>query len=261
MPTVRKSAVAGTFYPDDPNSLQSMITQFLENTTQLPHHFRVIIAPHAGYIYSGQTAAHAYKQLETVKKNIKRVVLLGPAHRVPFLGLASSSADYFETPLGNIPLDRDAIQVLNQLPHININDQAHTQEHSLEVHLPFLQTILTDFNLIPLVVGDSDKESISDVIELFWHDPSTFVVISSDLSHFHEYYQAQSIDQNTANAIMNLKPEDISYEQACGRIPISGLLDFAQHHHLKATLLDLKNSGDTAGTRDNVVGYGAFGFE
>jgi len=261
MPKIREAAVSGMFYPDDPSTLQTMVNSFLDNATILPHHFRAIIAPHAGYIYSGETAAKAYKQLSALKEKINQVVLLGPAHRVAFSGLAASSVDYFETPLGTIPLNKNAIRDLQQLPQVNILDEAHAQEHSLEVHLPFLQTVLGDFSLIPLVVGDTDKESVSEVLEYFWHDPSVFFVISSDLSHFQEYNAAKTIDQQTANAIMNIKPEEIGYDQACGRMPINGLLSLAQKYHLKPTLIDLSNSGDTAGSHDRVVGYGAFGFE
>ena len=261
MPTIRQAAVSGMFYPDDPTALQTIIKQQLEKAPLLAHHFRAIIAPHAGYIYSGETAAYAYKQLTTIKNEIRRIVLLGPAHRIAFSGIATSSADYFKTPLGNIPIDRKSIMELQQVTIVKTLDEAHTQEHSLEVQLPFLQIVLDDFTLVPIVVGDTDKESVAEVLEFFWHDPATFFVISSDLSHFHQYSEAKTIDQQTTNAILNLQPENIGYEQACGRTPINGLLNFAQQHQLKPTLLDLRNSGDTAGTHDKVVGYGAFGFE
>lgn len=261
MPTIREAAVSGMFYPDDPVILQETVNQYLDKAKLLPQHFRAIIAPHAGYIYSGETAAQAYKQLSDIKNNIRRVVLIGPAHRVSFSGIATSSVDYFETPLGDTPLDKKANQDLQQFPQIKILDEAHAQEHSLEVHLPFLQTVLDDFLLVPLVVGDCDVESISEVLDFFWQDPSTFFVISSDLSHFHEYNEAKTIDQQTASAILAMSPEKIGYEQACGRMPINGFLSLAKKYHLKPTQLDLKNSGDTAGSRDRVVGYGAFGFE
>ena len=261
MPTIREAAVSGMFYPDDPTTLQEMINQMLNHASVLPNHFRAIVAPHAGYIYSGETAAHAYKQLKLNKDKIKRVVLLGPAHRVPFRGIAASSADYFETPLGIVPVDKEAIKDLLTLPQVTILDEAHAQEHSLEVQIPFLQSVLDDFSIVPLVVGDSDAESVSEVLDFFWSDPSTFFVISSDLSHFHEYHEARQIDKHTAEAILTLKPEHIGYDQACGRMPVNGLLNLSKKHHLKPVLLDLRNSGDTAGTHDRVVGYGAFGFE
>ena len=261
MPKIREAAVSGMFYPDEPLTLQRMVTQLLNQVTTLPNQFRAIIAPHAGYIYSGETAAHAYKQLEKLKDNIKRVVLIGPAHRVGFSGIASSSADYFETPLGAIPLDKDGIKQLQKFAHIKIFDEAHAQEHSLEVHLPFLQMTLNDFSLVPLIVGESDAQSVADVIEYFWQDTSTFFVISSDLSHFHEYNEARHIDKLTSDAIVEMKPDKIGYDQACGRLPVNGLLKHAIKHHLKPTLLDLKNSGDTAGDHSRVVGYGAYGFE
>ena len=262
--TIREAAVSGMFYPDDPMTLQTMVNTLLKNTSIQSKKFHAFIVPHAGYIYSGETAAHAYKQLESIKDKVKRVVILGPAHRVSLSGIAVSSADFFETPLGAIPLDKIAIKNLQRFPQIKVFDQAHAQEHSLEVHLPFLQTVLNDFSLLPLVVGDTDAESVAEVLEFFWRDStdfSTVFIISSDLSHFHEYNEAKRIDRQTANAIMNLKPENISYEQACGRMPVNGLLTLAKKHHLKPTLLDIKNSGDTAGDRYRVVGYGAFGFE
>lgn len=261
MAKIREAAVSGMFYPDEPNTLQRMITQLLNQATTRPNQFRAIIAPHAGYIYSGETAAHAYKQLEAIKNQVKRVILIGPAHRVGFPGIASSSADYFETPLGSIPLDKDAIERIRKFAHIKIFDEAHAQEHSLEVHLPFLQVTLSEFSLVPLVVGESDAQSVADVIEYFWQDTSTFFVISSDLSHFHEYNKAKQIDEMTSDAILHLNPDGIGYEQACGRLPVNGLLKHAKKHHLKPILLDLKNSGDTAGDHNRVVGYGAFGFE
>ena len=261
MPKIREAAVSGLFYPDEPKTLHNMITQLLSNAEILPQQFRAIIAPHAGYIYSGETASHAYKQLEKIKTDIKRIVLIGPAHRVSFSGIASSSADFFETPLGLIPLDTYGIKQLQESAHLKLSDEAHAQEHSLEVHLPFLQTILEDFSLIPLIVGDSDAQSVADVIEYFWDDPSTFFIISSDLSHFHEYNDAKLIDKQTSDAILHIEPEKISYEQACGRLPVNGLLKHAKKYHLKPTLLDLRNSGDTAGDHSRVVGYGAYGFE
>ncbi len=261
MPLIREAAVSGMFYPDDPVALQTTIRQLLEKVPLLAHHFRAIITPHAGYIYSGETAAHAYKQLSKVKDKIQRIILIGPAHRVPFSGIATSSVDYFETPLGNIPLDKKANQDLQQFAQITLFDEAHAQEHSLEVHLPFLQTVLDNFTLVPLVVGDSDIESISEVLDFFWHDPGSFFVISSDLSHFLKYTEARALDRQTASAILAMNPDDIGYEQACGRMPINGFLHLAKKYHLNAVQLDLKNSGDTAGSKDRVVGYGAFGFE
>jgi len=261
MPQTRKAAVSGLFYPDDPATLKMMIADLLGTVNPLPNRFRAVIAPHAGYIYSGKTAAYAYKPLERLRNQIKRVVLFGPAHRVPFSGIAASSADYFETPLGRIPLDTNAIKELHDRAFIHLLDSPHEQEHSLEVQLPFLQTVLSDFTLVPLVVGDAPATKVTEIIDYFWHDSSTFFLISSDLSHFHDYQLANTIDRQTANAIMAMEPDKINYDHACGRTPVNGLLNFARSHHLKPTLLDLRNSGDTAGDHQRVVGYGAFGFE
>lgn len=186
------------------------------------------------------------------------MILLGPSHRVPFYGLAASSASHFVTPLGMIPLDRQCIEQLVANGQVQELDQAHSLEHSLEVHLPFLQTILHDFSLVPLVVGDASAEQVADVLQAVWGGPETLIVISSDLSHYHDYATAQKMDRATSDAIEHLAPEAIDYEQACGRIPVSGLLTLARRQGLKATTIDLRNSGDTAGPRDRVVGYGAY---
>ena len=260
MPIVRNPAVAGMFYPDNRYELQSMINDMLERAEQKNITPRALIAPHAGYIYSGEVAATAYKQLEPIKNEINRVVLMGPSHRIAFRGLALSKADYYHTPLGDIKLDIDATQALTKFPNVQYLEDAHTQEHSLEVHLPFLQTVLNDFSLVPITVGDIDANSVMKVLEYFWKDPGTLLIISSDLSHFHSYQTAQQMDRNTSNAIVHLRPEDIDYEDACGRNPILGLLELAKKYGLQCVELDVRNSGDTAGTKDQVVGYGAYGF-
>ena len=257
---IRHPAVAGTFYPADPNELKTMLEGFIKavpetGETDVP---RAIIAPHAGYIYSGPVAATAYARIIPAHHKFTRVVLLGPSHRVPFRGLAASSASHFSTPLGLIPLDTAGINEVAQLPQVQLLDQAHLQEHSLEVHLPFLQMVLDDFSLIPLVVGDADPEQVSQVLEKFIGDEHTLIVISSDLSHYHDYHTAQQMDRATSNAIEQLDINAIGYEDACGRGPMSGLLKLAQQHHFKVKTVDLRNSGDTAGPRDQVVGYGAY---
>jgi AmmeMemoRadiSam system protein B len=260
---IRQAAVAGTFYPSEPVLLKNMLEHYLKlesETTQVPH---AIIAPHAGYIYSGPIAASVYKRLQSAHSRIKRILLLGPSHRVGFKGLALSHADFFTTPLGDIPVDTHAVQQLANLPGIQYLDQAHTFEHSLEVHLPFLQIVLDDFTLIPVVVGDAHPEQIMQAIELFWGDEQTLTVISSDLSHFHDYETAQKMDQQTSQWIENLEYEKLSYESACGRLPISGILALARKKQLRVTTVDLRNSGDTAGSQDKhrVVGYGAYVIE
>jgi hypothetical protein len=261
MTSVRNPAVAGLFYPDDPRELRAMVEDFLgavQATGSVP---KAIIAPHAGYIYSGPVAASAYARIQPARGRITRVVLLGPAHRVGFHGLALSSADYFQTPLGSITVDQEAVKKISGLPQVHVMDAAHRQEHSLEVHLPFLQEVLGEFSLVPLVVGDAEPNEVAEVLDALWGGPETLIVISSDLSHYHDYKTAQRLDRATSQAIEQLRLEDIQYDHACGRNPVSGLLQVARQRGLKAKTVDLRNSGDTAGSHDQVVGYGAYIFE
>ena len=259
MTTVRKPAVAGLFYPDDPRTLKADLGRFLSevkpSAAPAP---KAIIVPHAGYIYSGPIAASAYARLESARSRIHRVVLLGPAHRVGFRGLARPSAEYFETPLGRVPIDAAAMAQIADLPQVVARDDAHAEEHSLEVHLPFLQTLLDDFTLVPLVVGEATAAEVGEVLERLWGGSETLIVISSDLSHYHSYAIAQQLDRATSEAIEQLRYEDLDYESACGRNPVSGLLHVARRRGLTARTIDLRNSGDTAGPRNQVVGYGAY---
>ncbi len=258
MTRIRKPAVADMFYPADAVELRNMVDHFLTAAEPITASPKAIIVPHAGYVYSGAVAASAYKTLESVRNRINRVVLLGPSHRIAINGLALSSADYFTTPLGAIPIDKQAANLLSDLPQVRIFDDAHALEHSLEVQLPFLQRVLDEFTLVPLVVGDASAEQVAEVIERLWDGPETLIVISSDLSHYHDYSTAKQLDEATCRAIETLHPEEIGYLDACGRNPVNGLLIAARHHGLKATTVDLRNSGDTAGPRDQVVGYGAW---
>ena len=261
MDNVRNPAVAGLFYPDDPRELRALLTGYLAAARSAGPVPKAIIAPHAGYIYSGPIAASAYARLKPARGTITRVVLLGPAHRVGFRGLALPSADFFVTPLGRIAVDREAVAKISALPQVHVKDAAHAQEHSLEVHLPFLQEVLGDFQLVPLVVGDADTEDVGEVLDILWGGPETLIVISSDLSHYHDYRTAQRLDRATSEAIEQLRPQDIDYDSACGRNPVNGLLHVARKLGLKANTIDLRNSGDTAGAHDRVVGYGAYVFE
>lgn len=261
MPRICGPAVAGTFYPADAQSLQQQVSQLLQQAAGSAHPpFKALIAPHASYIYSGPIAGSAYANLQQRRESIERVVLLAPAHRVAFRGIASCSAAWFETPLGRIAVDREALQQIETLGQVVQIDMAFTQEHSIEVQLPFLQACLDRFTLVPLLVGDASPEVVSEVIERLWGGDETLIVISSDLSHYLEYSQAQQSDQRASEAILSLQPGQLSQGQACGRIPIAGLLLSARRHQLQPVLLDLRNSGDTAGPRDRVVGYGAYGF-
>jgi hypothetical protein len=249
------------FYPDNPSILHDDIQSMLSSASLKTHAPKAIIVPHAGYIYSGPVAASAYAQLAPLRDRIKRVILLGPCHRVPLRGLAATSADFFETPLGSIEIDRQAIDLIISLPQVQLFDSTHAQEHSLEVQLPFLQEVLADFTLVPLVVGDADAEDVDEVLELLWGGDETLIVISSDLSHYHDYHSARELDSRTCHAIEQLDGASIQYGDACGRNPLTGLLLTATKHNLKAITLDLRNSGDTAGDRSRVVGYGAWAFE
>lgn len=256
----RSPAVAGTFYPSNPVALRDMVRRMLadsngQTSIKKP---KAIIVPHAGYVYSGMVAARAYASISDIKKSIQRVVLLGPAHRVAVSGMALSSADNFQTPLGKIPLDNEALQELVSLPQVAVNDNAHELEHSLEVQLPFLQELLGDFKLVPIVVGETNPEDVYAVLEYFSQDQDTLIVVSTDLSHFENYDAASAHDRKTSLSIEGLKYDEINYGDACGRNPLNGLLYFAKKQNLHIEMLALQNSGDTSGDHERVVGYGAY---
>ena len=261
--SVRPPAVAGSFYPGSPRRLEEAVRSYLaaapdQGEAQAP---KALIAPHAGYVYSGPTAGFAYASLAPARERIQRVVLIGPAHRVAVAGLAVPDADGFATPLGEIPLDAAALQRLLELPQVRVLDAAHAFEHSLEVHLPFLQTVLDAFSLVPVLAGDARPEEVAEALEAVWDGPETLIVVSSDLSHYRDYATARHMDEATATAIESLRPQAIRTDDACGRVPIQGLLVAARRRGLRAHRLDLRNSGDTAGPRDHVVGYGAWAFD
>lgn len=258
MKNIRPSAVAGQFYPADPAELRSQIQTFMAQAHPADQPPKALIAPHAGYIYSGPVAASAYASLLPVKHQIHKVILLGPAHRVPFVGLAAPTSDGFATPLGIVPIDQQAIDTIADLPQVNRMDLAHEYEHSLEVQLPFLQSLLDDFSLVPLVVGNASAAEVAEVLERLWGGDETLILISSDLSHYHDYDTARRMDSGTSQAIEQLQEDSITHDMACGGTPVRGLLQLARKKGLHARTLDLRNSGDTAGPRDQVVGYGAY---
>ena len=261
MTTVRPAAVAGSFYPGTAAELDSTVASYLSladaATGPAP---KAVIAPHAGFIYSGPVAAMAYARFKPAAGVITRVVLLGPCHRVGIRGLALSGADAFATPLGEVPVDAAAAKMILELPQVRVLDATHADEHSLEVHLPFLQVVLGDFSIVPLVVGEATPDEVAQVLEILWGGPETIIVVSSDLSHYLDYDSARRLDGDTCRAIENLDADAIGRDQACGRVPVKGLLTLAKRRGMKVTTLDMRNSGDTAGSRDRVVGYGAWMF-
>jgi AmmeMemoRadiSam system protein B len=260
MHEVRPPAVAGMFYPQSATELRAAISAYLDAATASGPAPKAIIAPHAGYIYSGPIAANAYAMLAPKRELIEKVVLLGPAHRVAFRGLAAPSCSHFATPLGEIDIDRASIERVAHLPQVKVLDEPHALEHSLEVQLPFLQTVLVRFELTPFVVGDASAEDVAEVLEILWGGPETLIVVSSDLSHYHDYDTAVTLDRETSRAIAALRPAELDYDRACGRTAIAGLLYVAKQLGLRVEVLDVRNSGDTAGSRDRVVGYGAYAF-
>ncbi len=256
--SIRKAAVAGQFYEADTTALQQQLSDLMAGVSSVPGPVpEVLIVPHAGYIYSGQTAARAYRCLELHRDEIRRVVLFGPAHRVYLEGMAVPSVDLFTTPLGDVPLDRESLDRIITMPGVSVSDQAHRDEHSLEVQLPFLQTVLTQFTLVPVVVGDCDAATVAAVMDALWGGVDTLVVISTDLSHFLSYAKARQVDAHTCNRIL-AKVSSLSGEEACGARALNGLMRTEHAQALDVELLDACNSGDTAGGRDRVVGYGAF---
>lgn len=261
MTVLRQAAVAGMFYPDDPNELAGQVKAFLAAAPAAPEGTPVpkaLIAPHAGYVYSGPIAASAYALLAPARERIRRVVLMGPSHRVAFRGVATSGADAWATPLGQIPIDRDAVNRVMALPMVGPLDKAHEMEHSLEVHLPFLQTVLGEFSLVPLVAGETPRDVVAAVLDEAWGGPETLLVISTDLSHYLDYEACRQVDAGTVAAIEHLDPDAIGSRNACGRVPVGGLLHTAKARGMRIRTLDVRNSGDTAGPRDRVVGYGAW---
>ncbi|HEX9180620.1 MAG TPA: AmmeMemoRadiSam system protein B [Burkholderiales bacterium] len=263
MTSIRPAAVADMFYPGRPSVLARDVEDLLEEARARPGAAgtlpKAVIVPHAGYIYSGPVAATAYARLQGGRGVISRVVLLGPVHRVPVRGLALPGADAFATPLGNVPLDAEAVAAIRGLPQVVVSAQAHALEHSLEVQLPFLQTVLGEFRLLPLAVGDASAQDVAQVLELLWGGGETLIVVSSDLSHYLPYDLATKVDAETTRRILDLSV-DIRHVEACGGTPVNGLLLAARRHGLSPELLDLRNSGDTAGDRSRVVGYASFAF-
>ena len=262
MMRIRPAAVAGAFYPGDPATLVREVEEFVCRAAppgpgeSAP---KAIIAPHAGYMYSGPVAGSAYARVASLRGKVSRVVLAGPAHRVYVRGAAVPEAAAFATPLGTIELDQEALARLRLLPFVETGDGPHALEHCLEVHLPFLQSVLGDFRLVPVVVGGATPAEMAQLLDAVWGGEETLVVVSSDLSHYLSYASARARDRDTAQAILDLDPR-LDPEDACGAAPVNGLLEIARRRGLEVELVDLRNSGDTAGGRNQVVGYGSFVF-
>lgn len=266
MHRARPPAVAGRFYPADPRRLAAEVAEHLaagaltlRGADRVPARPpKALIAPHAGYVYSGPIAGTAYAAWQGLRGRVERVVLLGPAHRVPVRGLAAPTVEAFDGPLGPVRVDRAALDAVADLPQVVFDDRAHALEHALEVQIPFLQAVLGDFALAPFAVGLASDGEVAEVLDRLWGGEETRVVISSDLSHYHDHGTAAVMDRATAEAIVKLDPGGLHRDSACGRVPIRGLLALAEARGLSIEAVDLRSSGDTAGDRAQVVGYGAF---
>ena len=260
-PRVRPPAVAGLFYPADPDELRALLRSCFADAIAPPPSAptpSALVVPHAGLVYSGPIAASAYLRLAAERATVRRVVLLGPSHRVPLRGIGLTGATEWRTPLGPVPIDHRDDAALLALPFVSVTDDAHAPEHSLEVQLPFLQVVLDEFELLPMIVGSAGPDEVAAAIDAVWASPDTAVIVSTDLSHYHRYADAVQLDARTAAAIVARRGSDIADLDACGARPLRGLLRAAVARDLGVEQLDLRNSGDTAGDRDRVVGYGAF---
>jgi len=259
--SIRPATVAGSFYPENPDYLHSEVRRYLD-AAPVPSGRppKAIIVPHAGYVYSAPVAAQGYKALSQAKGVVTRVVLMGPTHKVAVPGFALSGAEVFDMPLAPISVDVDAVDKLAEREDAQVMDLAHAQEHSLEVQLPFIYEALGDVDIVPVLAGDCSFDQVADVLDELWGGDETAIVVSSDLSHYLSYDDCVTLDTVTTHAIETFSPEKINRPQACGRLPIGGLLKCAQQRSMKVKTLDVKNSGDTAGPRGQVVGYGSWTF-
>jgi hypothetical protein len=256
---IRQPAVAGLFYPDDAGALRDLIAGFLgdppPDDAESP---KAVIAPHAGFRFSGPTAGHAYRALLPRRGTVERVVVVGPAHRVRLSGVGLSSARAWATPLGNLELDISTCADLSELPGVVVSDAAHAPEHSIEVHLPFVREVFGEVPIVPLVVGGTDRNQVASVLDAVWGGPETAIVVSSDLSHYLDDTSARVRDRATSHAIVEARAADVGPHEACGFLPIGGLLTSALRHRLGLRPLSLTTSADTAGEPTRVVGYGSF---
>lgn len=255
----RPPAVAGLFYPAAAPALRAEVAAHLAAVPETGPRPKALVVPHAGFAYSAPVAATAYARLRRDAAAIRRVVLIGPSHRVAFRGIAVPVADAFETPLGPVPVDAGALRAVRAHPAVGVSDRAHAFEHSLEVQLPFLQCVLGEFTLLPMVAGDADAATVAAILDIAWGDDGTLLVVSTDLSHFHPWAEARALDARTSRRIVAMEPH-LAGDDACGCVGLNGFLLAAGRRGLRAVELDLRNSGDTAGDRERVVGYGAYAF-
>jgi AmmeMemoRadiSam system protein B len=255
---VREPAVAGLFYPAELDELRTAVEDYLAAAEGACGSPKALVAPHAGYVYSGPVAAAAYATLVEARETVRRIVLLGPAHRMALSGMAIPSATAFSTPLGEVTVDAEAFELAKGVPNVRVFDAPFEGEHSLEVQLPFLQVVLDEFRVLPVLVGQSPPESVASLIDALWGGDETRIIVSSDLSHYHDYETAQQLDHHTAELVETLRLEELTSEHACGCHPLRGLLQVARAKGLLVQAVDLRSSGDTAGPRDRVVGYGSF---
>lgn len=258
--SIRKPAVAGTFYPEDGAELHHAVQRYLREGHGAPSPPKAVIAPHAGYVYSGPIAGSAFTAWTAARGQVECVVIIGPSHRMAFEGIAAPTANFFATPLGLLPVDGGALEALKAFPFVRANDAAHRHEHSVETHLPFIQETIGEVPIVPLVVGHASPRDVAQVIQALWDRRGVLFSVSSDLSHYLEYEEARRVDAATTLAIEQNNPHEIGPNRACGWLPILGLLHVTARHHLQARTLDVRNSGDTAGDRGRVVGYGAYAF-
>ncbi len=260
-PRVRRAAVAGLFYSNDPHQLRQDVEDLIAAApTFSASPVKAIIAPHAGYVYSGSVAGAAFAAVREQSADVRRVIVVGPAHYVALRGIAIPTVDAFETPLGRLPIDQAAVASISDLPFVHFSDAPHAPEHALEVELPFVQMLTRDCELVPMVVGDAEPVEVAQALDRLWDGASTLIVISSDLSHYHDYDTACRLDRDTSALIDAGEWAQLNAKRACGYLPVAGLLVETTRRGLVATRLALCNSGDSAGDRARVVGYGAWAF-
>ncbi len=255
---IKECDVAGQFYPKERAQLIEMIENFSSSEREIIYKPKAIIVPHAGFIYSGDIAAKAYKALIPLVDNYKKIILLSPAHRKSVTGVAYHNARKFACPIGDIPVNAELLSILKTNDSVYNDDEAFNFEHGLETHFPFISYIFRDISFLPLIVGNIDTQKLSDIFNLFWQADDILFIISSDLSHFHNYEICKTLDHETTQHIINLNYEKINHDAACGYYPLCGALKLAKDNNQKCYLLSLKNSGDSIGDKDSVVGYGSF---